>query len=138
MSLGAAETFGIALMAMWGTAGAVALGRSAAKSPAARELAAAVRTIRWIGSSVPWGTTNFTVSCVNLGERVSKEVWVTFGDHTTPQTTLSAPGTEPDMGHVGIVDYDGYGIAAGQKEVNRRYYLFLDGSCGYNKHGVSP
>ena len=35
--------FGVALMAMWGTAGAVTLGRSAAKSPAARELAAAVR-----------------------------------------------------------------------------------------------
>ena len=43
MSLGASETFGIALMALWGTAGAVALGRSMAKSPAARELAAAVR-----------------------------------------------------------------------------------------------
>ena len=34
--------FGVALMAMWGTAGAVALGRTAAKSPAMRELAAAV------------------------------------------------------------------------------------------------
>ena len=37
------QMFGVALMAMWGTAGAVALGRSMAKSPAARELAAAVR-----------------------------------------------------------------------------------------------
>ena len=43
MSLGSPEMFGVALMAMWGTAGAVALGRSAAKSPAMRELAAAVR-----------------------------------------------------------------------------------------------
>ena len=40
MSLGAAETFGIALMAAWGAAGAVALGRSVAKSPAARALSA--------------------------------------------------------------------------------------------------
>ena len=37
------QMFGVALMAMWGTAGAVALGRSVAKSPAARELATAVR-----------------------------------------------------------------------------------------------
>ena len=37
------QMFGVALMALWGTAGAVALGRSMAKSPAARELAAAVR-----------------------------------------------------------------------------------------------
>ena len=43
MSLGAAETFGIALMATWGTAGAVALGRSVAKSPASREFATAFR-----------------------------------------------------------------------------------------------
>ena len=37
------QMFGVALMAMWGTAGAVALGRSMAKSPAARELALAIR-----------------------------------------------------------------------------------------------
>ena len=43
MSLGTPEMFGIALMALWGTAGAVAFGRSVAKSPAARELAEAVR-----------------------------------------------------------------------------------------------
>ena len=38
-------------------------------------------------------------------------------------------------GHVGIVDYDGYGIAAGTLTVNRQYWQFLDGSCGYNKFG---
>ena len=43
MSLGAAETFGVSLIMLWGVAGAVALGRSVAKSPSARELAAAVR-----------------------------------------------------------------------------------------------
>ena len=73
MSLGAAETFGIALMALWGTAGAVALGRSMAKSPAARELAAAVRKMNLaakgalvaglvcavaIGGTKPGGTNN--------------------------------------------------------------------------------
>ena len=43
MSLGAAETFGVALMMLWGTAGAVALGRAVAKSPAMREFAAGFR-----------------------------------------------------------------------------------------------
>ena len=43
MSLGAAEIFGVSLIMLWGVAGAVALGRSVAKSPSARELAAAVR-----------------------------------------------------------------------------------------------
>ena len=37
------QMFGVALMALWGTAGAVAVGRAMAKSPAARELLAAVR-----------------------------------------------------------------------------------------------
>ena len=37
------QLFGVALTAMWGVAGAVALGRAAAKSPASRELAAAFR-----------------------------------------------------------------------------------------------
>ena len=43
MTPDSAQAFGVALMAMWVAAGAVALGRSVAKSPAARELAAAVR-----------------------------------------------------------------------------------------------
>ena len=43
MSLGSPEMFGVALMAMWGTAGAVALGRSMAKSPAMKCLFAEVR-----------------------------------------------------------------------------------------------
>ena len=41
MTPASAQAFGVALTAMWGVAGAVALGRAAAKSPAARELAAA-------------------------------------------------------------------------------------------------
>jgi hypothetical protein len=35
-------------------------------------------------------------------------------------------------GHCGIVDYDGWGIAAGIAEVNRKYIGFLDGSSGFN------
>ena len=41
------QMFGVALMALWGTAGAVALGRSMAKSPAVRELASAVEVEDW-------------------------------------------------------------------------------------------
>ena len=43
MTPDAPQMFGFALMVLWGTAGAVALGRPAAKSPATRDLLAAVR-----------------------------------------------------------------------------------------------
>jgi hypothetical protein len=36
-------------------------------------------------------------------------------------------------GHCGIVDYDGFAIAAGKFQINRAYWQFLDGTCGYNK-----
>lgn len=57
MTPDSAQAFGVALMALWGTAGAVALGRQAAKSPAARELAAAVRRMNLAakGALVPSG-----------------------------------------------------------------------------------
>ncbi len=44
--------------------------------------------VRWTGESVSWDRTNFTVSCTSLGETLSAEVWVTFGDHETPQAGL--------------------------------------------------
>ncbi len=37
------QMFGVALMALWGTAGAVAVGRAMAKSSATRELLAVIR-----------------------------------------------------------------------------------------------
>lgn len=37
-------------------------------------------------------------------------------------------------GHVGIVDFDGEGIGAGQEIVHRRYIDFLDGTSGFNKY----
>ena len=89
-------------------------------------------TIRWIGSSVPWGTTNFTVSCVNLGERVSKEVWVTFGDHTTPQTTLSAPAqltifvNDDDDDEDGISDWKDDSVAVDDDVVPVSFTLVQD------------
>ena len=35
-------------------------------------------------------------------------------------------------GHVGIVDYDGYAIGAGERIVSRKFSDFLDGNSGYN------
>lgn len=35
-------------------------------------------------------------------------------------------------GHVGIVDFDGEGVAAGRTEVNRRCDWFLDGTSGFS------
>ena len=36
-------------------------------------------------------------------------------------------------GHVGIVDFDGEAIAAGEKNVNRRYVGWLDATSGFNR-----
>ena len=36
-------------------------------------------------------------------------------------------------GHVGIVDFDGVGIAAGKKIVNRKYEDWLGGSSTYRR-----
>ena len=63
--------------------------------------------VRWTGSPVPWGSADFTVSCVNLGETFSKVVRVTFGEHATPQTTLSV--LVPEAFFVNDDDDDGDG-----------------------------
>ena len=42
-------------------------------------------------------------------------------------------GISIDPGHVGIVDYNGKGIAAGAKEVNK-IYDFIDGKSGFRKY----
>ena len=39
-------------------------------------------------------------------------------------------------GHVGIVDFDGEGIAAGEVRVSRLYEHFLDGTSGFNMYVV--
>lgn len=65
--------------------------------------------------------------------------WTFLGTGIDPEPGWICGHPEPDgIGHAGIVDYDGYGIAAGVSEVNRRFFQFLDGSCGYNKYGDSP
>ena len=42
----------------------------------------------------------------------------------------------PDVrnGHCGIVDFDGWGIAAGVTTINRKYEMWLDGMSGYNRY----
>ena len=61
--------------------------------------------------------------------------WVFLGTGVDPEPgwICGHPSSGPH-GHVGIVDYDGYCVAAGTHEVDRRYDDFLDGACGYNKN----
>ena len=62
--------------------------------------------------------------------------WVFLGIGLDPEPGWICGHPQPGgLGHVGIVDYDGYGIAAGTTEVNRKFDKFLDGTCGYNKYG---
>lgn len=59
--------------------------------------------------------------------------WSYIGSAVWPEPGLIvAHPSATGSGHVGIVDYDGEGVAAGERTVNRRYKNFLDGSCGYN------
>ncbi len=89
-------------------------------------------SIRWIGAQTAWGRTNFTVSCVNLGATVSQDVWVTFGEHLTPQTTLAiaAPGAlfvnNDDDDDDGIVDWDDDAIVADDDIVPLSFSLVQD------------
>ena len=66
------------------------------------------------------------------GSPISGWVFLGTGSDPEPGWICGHPSSGPH-GHVGIVDYDGYCIAAGTHEVNRRYNDFLDGACGYNK-----
>ena len=52
MTLDSPQMFGVALMALWGTAGAVALGRSMAKSPAMKEWLAEIRKMNLAAKGV--------------------------------------------------------------------------------------
>ena len=39
-------------------------------------------------------------------------------------------------GHCGVVDFDGWVVAAGEHCVNRRYKSWQDGATGFHKYGV--
>ncbi len=52
-----------------------------------------------------------------------------IGAYPIPGQIIAHPAS--DSGHCGIVDYDGEGIAAGKKNVNREYSPFLDGTSGF-------
>lgn len=65
---------------------------------------------------------------------VSIRGWTFLGTGIPPEPGWIVGHPSPSgMGHCGIVDYDGFGIAAGFSEVNRRFERFLDGTCGYNR-----
>ena len=65
--------------------------------------------------------------------------WTFLGVGVDPEPGWICGFPRPgDSGHSGIVDYDGYCIAAGELNVNRRFKRFLSSRCGYSKYGVSP
>ena len=61
--------------------------------------------------------------------------WKYLGKGTWPEPGLVVghPASN-ESGHVGIVDFDGEGIAAGSVNVSRRFDEFLDGTSGFNKY----
>ena len=71
------------------------------------------------------------------GESIAGWTFLGTGIDPEPGWICGHPSPNPH-GHVGIVDYDGYCVAAGKYEVNRKFEDFLDGTSGYSKHGTSP
>ena len=73
-------------------------------------------------------TANHWAYGVNLGD------WAHLATNGRLEPGLVIGFPDPaDQGHCGIVDFDGLVIAAGRKEVNRRFADFLDGSSGLNR-----
>ena len=100
-------------------------------------------TIRWTGVQIPWGSAVFTVSCSNLGQRISTDVQVTFGEHTVPQTALvlSAPPAffvnDDDDDGDGIVDWDDSSVTDDDDLVSLSIVLVQDSPVG-GTVSVSP
>ncbi|MDD2230337.1 MAG: hypothetical protein PHY48_13105, partial [Candidatus Cloacimonetes bacterium] len=81
-----------------------------------------------------WAGTEDTNPYV-LGFQTEIEGWTLFQHPVYPQPGfIIAYPAAVGSGHVGIVDYDGYGIAAGRNNVNKESSDFLDGSSGLRKH----
>ena len=80
----------------------------------------------WSGRNYP-PTANDWANGTGLGDWVH----LAAGDVIEPGQVVGHPNPA-GSGHCGIVDYDGWGIAAGTDEVNRRYFSFLDGTSGFN------
>ena len=61
--------------------------------------------------------------------------WQFLGNDVCPEPGLVIGHPAPSgPGHVGIVDFDGEGIAAGEFKVTRQYKAFLDGTSGFNRY----
>ena len=66
---------------------------------------------------------------------VSIDGWKYLGKGVCPEPGLIVGHpASVGPGHVGIVDFDGEGIAAGKEKVSRRYKRFLDGTSGFNRY----
>ena len=66
---------------------------------------------------------------------VSIQGWTYLGRSVCPEPGMIIGHPKPNgIGHVGIVDFDGDGIAAGVTNINRQYKLFLDGTSGFNRY----
>ena len=85
------------------------------------------RNRTWLGRTYP-PIANDWANGGNLGD------W----DHLSSASCLE-PGlvighpNQNDSGHCGIVDFDGWPIAAGEHVVNRKFSAFLDGTSGLNR-----
>ena len=60
--------------------------------------------------------------------------WVFLGNDCYPEPGFIAGHPNPGgLGHVGIVDYDGWTISAREFGISRNSKKMLDGTCGYNR-----
>ena len=95
----------------------------------------------WVGQTVPATGGHPPISSYppvanNWAMGATIAGWTFLGTGVDPEPGWICGHPQPGgLGHVGIVDYDGYCIAAGKYNVNRQYKQFLDGSCGYNRFG---
>ena len=49
-------------------------------------------------------------------------------DHSFPEPGFVVADPDDEMGHVGIMDFDGYGISAGNDNVNRKFEAWVPGT----------
>jgi hypothetical protein len=89
-------------------------------------------------SADQWAGVDDTHPLLPLGLQTDIGSWTLLATPTYPEPgfIVAHPDPAPDRsGHVGIVDHDGQGIAAGTSgTVNKKYPPFLDGTSGFRKY----
>ncbi len=89
------------------------------------------------GLTLPANTTRFgrtyppSANDWAMGRGLGDWIHLAAGESIEPGQVIGHPNPG-GRGHCGIVDYDGWGIAAGEYFVNRMYFDFLDGTSGFN------